>query len=49
MYNIEYHPLFEDDLKTLGHSVVIKVLKKIEKIAQNPTIVGKSYQISKIN
>jgi len=38
MYSIEYHPLIENDLKKLGHSVVIKVLKKIEKIAQNPII-----------
>ena len=38
MYSIEYHSLLEDDLKKLGHSVSINVLKKIKKIAKNPTI-----------
>ncbi len=38
MYSIEYHKLLEEDFKKLGHSVTIKVLKKIEKIAQNPTM-----------
>jgi len=38
MYSIIYHEEVENDLKKLGHAVVLQVLKKIEKIALNPNI-----------
>jgi len=38
MYDIVYHEEVEDDLKKLGHNVLVKVLKKIEQIAINPKI-----------
>ncbi len=38
MYDIRYHELIEDDFKRLGHSLSIKVFKKIQQIAQNPNI-----------
>jgi len=38
MYTIEYHEDVKDDLKKLGHSTTLLVLKKIKKIAQNPII-----------
>lgn len=38
MYNIEYHPALEQDLKELGHSTTQLVFKKLKKIAQNPII-----------
>ena len=36
MYTIEYHQSVKDDLKKLGHSTALLVLKKIQKIAKNP-------------
>lgn len=38
MHSIIYHEDVKKDLKILGHSVCIQVLKKIEKIAQNPLV-----------
>ena len=38
MYNIEYHPALEQDLKELGHSTAQLVFKKLKKIAQDPII-----------
>lgn len=38
MYSIVYHEGVESDLKKLGHSVVLQVFKKIEKIAINPNV-----------
>jgi mRNA-degrading endonuclease RelE of RelBE toxin-antitoxin system len=38
MYSIVYHEDVQNDLKQLGHAAIVKVLKKIEKIAQNPNI-----------
>ena len=38
MYVIDYHDDVEDDFKKLGHRVALIALKKIEKIAQNPSI-----------
>jgi len=38
MYLVEYHEDIEKDLKELGHSTAILVLKKINKIAENPDI-----------
>lgn len=36
MYSIEFHDEVEKDLKLLGHSVKILVLKKLKKIIENP-------------
>jgi mRNA interferase RelE/StbE len=38
MYSIEYHDEIEDDFKKLGHRIVLLALKKIEKLAQNPSM-----------
>jgi len=38
MYEITYHEDIKKDLKELGHSVVLQVFKKIEKIATNPML-----------
>ncbi len=37
-YEIDYHDLVFNDFKDLDKGVRVKVLKKIEKIAQNPEI-----------
>lgn len=36
MYTIIYHEDVKKDLKRLGHSISLQVMKKINKIAQNP-------------
>jgi len=36
VFTIDYHEDVEQDFKELGHTTTILVLKKIEKIAQNP-------------
>lgn len=41
MYTIYYHNEVEKDLKALGNRVVVLVLKKIEKLTQNPVIGDK--------
>ncbi len=38
MYSIDYHEDVEKDFKELGRSITLLVLKKIQKIAQNPII-----------
>ena len=38
MYEIQYHPLVENDLKQLNNSVCIEVFKKIKKIKQSPQL-----------
>ncbi len=38
MHGIVYHEDIKKDLQELGHSTVIQVFKKIEKIALNPMI-----------
>ena len=38
MYEIQYHEDIKKDLKALGHSSTILVLKKIQHIAKNPII-----------
>jgi len=38
MYEIQYHPLVENDLKQLNNSVRIEVFKKIKKIGQSPQL-----------
>ena len=38
MYTIEFHEDVKKDLKKLGHSTTVLVLKKLQKISQNPLI-----------
>lgn len=38
MYSIEFHDEVEKDLKSLGHSVSILVMKKLKKIVENPQV-----------
>ncbi|MBN2824223.1 MAG: type II toxin-antitoxin system RelE/ParE family toxin [Campylobacterales bacterium] len=38
MYSINYHEEVEKDFKELGRATTLLVLKKIQKIAQNPII-----------
>ncbi len=38
MYDIQYHPLVEDDLKKLNNSVRIEVFKKLKKILTSPEL-----------
>lgn len=38
MYDIQFHPLVEDDLKKLNNSVRIEVFKKLEKIQNSPEL-----------
>ena len=40
MYAIEFHEDVQKDLKELGHSTAALVLKKLQKISQNP-LIGK--------
>jgi mRNA interferase RelE/StbE len=41
MHSIEYHEDINNDFKELDHSTTLLVLKKINKIAENP-IIGKN-------
>lgn len=38
MYDIQFHPLVEDDLKKLNNSVRIEVFKKLKKIQTSPEL-----------
>ena len=38
MYQLKTHPLIEDDLKELDHSLRIQVFKKLKKIQESPQI-----------
>jgi mRNA interferase RelE/StbE len=38
MYTVEFHEDVKKDLKELGHSTTALVLKKIQKISQNPLV-----------
>ena len=38
MYNLQFHPLVEDDLKKLNNSVRIEVFKKLKKIQTSPEL-----------
>lgn len=38
MYDIQFHPLVEDDLKKLSNSVRIEVFKKLKKIQTAPEL-----------
>ncbi len=38
MYEIKYHPLVEEDLEQLNHSVCIEVFKKLKKIQTSPEL-----------
>jgi len=38
MYTIEFHEDVKKDLKELGHSTTALVLKKLQRISQNPLI-----------
>lgn len=38
MYSIQYHDDVQNDFKDLGHNTTILVLKKINKLAENPKI-----------
>ncbi len=38
MHDIKYHPLLEEDLKQLNHSVRIEVFKKLKKVQPSPEI-----------
>lgn len=38
MYDIQFHPLVEDDLKKLNNSVRIEVFKKLKKIQKSPEL-----------
>ncbi len=38
MYTIEFHEDVKKDLKALGHSTTALVLKKLQKISQDPLI-----------
>jgi mRNA interferase RelE/StbE len=38
MYQLKTHPLIEDDLKELDHSLRIQVFKKLKKIQESPEI-----------
>ncbi len=38
MYDIQFHPLVEDDLKKLNNSVRIEVFKKLKKIQTYPEL-----------
>ncbi len=40
MYRVEFHEDVKKDLKALGHSTTALVLKKLQKISQNP-LLGK--------
>jgi len=38
VYDIQFHPLVEDDLKKLNNSVRIEVFKKLKKIQTSPEL-----------
>jgi len=38
MYEIQFHPLVEDDLRKLNNSVRIEVFKKLKKIQKSPEL-----------
>jgi len=38
MYDLQFHPLVEDDLKKLNNSVRIEVFKKLKKIQTSPEL-----------
>jgi len=38
MYEMQFHPLVEDDLKKLNNSVRIEVFKKLKKIQESPEL-----------
>lgn len=38
MYEIQYHPLVEQDLKQLNNSIRLEVFKKLKKIQQTPEL-----------
>jgi len=38
MYELKYHPLVEEDLKQLNHSIRIEVFRKIKKIQVSPQL-----------
>jgi len=38
MYKIEFHEDVKKDLKALGHSITALVLKKLQKISQDPLV-----------
>ena len=38
MYELKYHPLVEEDLKQLNHSIRIEVFRKIKKIQASPQL-----------
>ena len=38
MYNLQFHPLVEDDLRKLNNSVQIEVFKKLKKIQKSPEL-----------
>jgi mRNA interferase RelE/StbE len=38
MYNLQFHPFVEDDLKKLNNSVRIEVFKKLKKIQNSPEL-----------
>jgi len=38
MYDLQFHPLVEDDLKKLNNSVRIEIFKKLKKIQTSPEL-----------
>lgn len=38
MYELKFHPLLEEDLKQLNHSVRTEVFKKLKKIQESPEL-----------
>ena len=38
MYDIQFHPLVEDDLEKLNNSVRVEVFKKLKKIQNSPEL-----------